>query len=221
MKDNTIIESVNISRSVLLKKSDVSFNIFAGRLKGIANKHSAAILPLGISAEMLNNYSLSCASFDSMMGRPKAMKSQLKTYTKNLGAAVLKMVNFLKDADNQVISLFHKTDFLSCYFNSRTVYHYNEERTVLGGTVKAENGHHIKNAIVELVNYPTPGKSIFRYTNLGGYWAFKQLDLVTAIIRIRAKGYITAEYTVKIEQLKTNNFDVEMMIDPAFVRVLA
>jgi hypothetical protein len=49
MKDNTIIESVNISRSVLLKKSDVSFNIFAGRLKGIANKHSAAIYHWGLA----------------------------------------------------------------------------------------------------------------------------------------------------------------------------
>jgi hypothetical protein len=132
------------------------------------------------------------------------------------------MVVFLKDVmDNDVRSLYWNTQFMRDYFHSRTVYHLNEERTALKGTVTSESGHPIKNSIIELVNYPTPGESIFRHTNSKGYYAFKQLDLTTATIRIRAVGYIVAEYTVPIEKLKSNDFDIVMMIDPAFVTVPA
>jgi carboxypeptidase family protein len=220
--NNKLISSVDKSRSGLLKMSDNKFNIFAGALKKIANDNSGAIVPLGITAEILTNYGLSCAAFDSIMKKPKAMKSLLKTYTKNLGISVLDMVSFLtKTVDHQVRSLYQGTDFLSDYFNSRTVYHLNEERTELKGTVKSESGHHIKNAVIELVNYPTPGESVFRHTNKDGYYSYKQLDLETATIRVRAVGYILAEYTVPIEKLKSNDFDIVMMMDPALATVPA
>ncbi|HKR06316.1 MAG TPA: carboxypeptidase-like regulatory domain-containing protein [Bacteroidia bacterium] len=220
--DNQLITSVNKSRSKLLHMSDTAFNTFAGVLKGIANDNSAAILPLGITATMLTNYGLSCASFDTIMKKPKSFRSALKGYTTNLKTSISTMVSFLKKTmDNQVKSLYQGTEFMADYFNSRKPYHYNEERTELKGMVKSESGHKIKNAIIELVNYPTPGESLFRHTNTKGYYAFKQLDLETATIRIRAVGYIVAEYTVKIEQLKANDFDIVMMIDPAFATVPA
>jgi hypothetical protein len=191
-------------------------------LNGIANTNSAAILPLGITAGILTNYGLSCTSYNSIMQKPKAFRSALKGFTLNLKDSIKTMVVFLKDTvDNQVKSLYQGTQFKTDYFASRKPYRYNEERTELKGTITTEGGHHIKNAIVELINYPTPGESLFRHTNEKGFYAFKQLDLETAIIRVRALGYIVAEYTVPIMKLKSNDFDIVLMIDPAFNTVPA
>jgi hypothetical protein len=220
--NNQLKSSVDKSRTKLMEMSDTSFNTFAGHLKEIAATHSAAILPRGITHVILNNYSLSCTSYDSIMQKPKALRSELRGHTANLKSAVKTMVAFLNDVmDNDVRSLYWDTQFKDDYFTSRKRYRYNEERTALKGTVTSESGHHIKNAIIELINYPTPGESLFRHTDGKGYYAFKQLDLETAIIRIRAVGYIVAEYTVHIDKLKSNDFSIVMMMDPDFAVVPA
>ncbi len=221
--NNQLASSIDWNRSELLEMSDIAFNTAAGSVKSVADDNAAALVPYGITAQLLTTFGQDITAFDSIMKKPKALRGQIKTYTANLRTAVTKMLTTLREKmDNQVRSLYLNTGFASAYFNSRITYHYNENRTELRGTAKDNaTGKHVRNVIIELVNYPSPGESIFRHTNKDGNYSFKQLDLTTATIRVRAVGYTTAEYRIPITQGHTNNFDIMLIPEPAPVTVPA
>lgn len=212
--NNQLATSVNYSRSKLLTMSDIAFATAAENVKIVANANAAALLPYGISATLLSGYSLDVSAFDSISKKPKAFRGQLKVFTADLKEAVATMISTLRTGmDNQVRSLFPDTDFASAYFNSRIVYKYNENTTELRGTVTdIATGKHIRNVLIELVNYPSPEESSFRHTNHLGNYSFKKLDMTKATLRVRAAGYTVAEFSIaKITKGKVTDFDISLI----------
>lgn len=211
--NNQLATSVNYSRSKLLNMSDTAFFTASENVKLVATNNAAALVPFGISAPFLASYSLDVTAFDNISKKPKAFRGQLKDFTTKLEQAVAKMMAALRtNMDNQVRSLFPATDFSAAYFNSRIIYKYNQNTTELRGTViDITTGKHIRNVLIELVNYPSPEESSFRHTNQLGNYSFKKLDMTKATLRIRAVGYTVAEYSVNITKLKVTDFDIVLI----------
>jgi hypothetical protein len=115
----------------------------------------------------------------------------------------------------QVRSLYAGIDFASTFKDSLKIYHHHEDVTGLKGTAKDTNGKHIRNVLIELVNFHAPGESTFRSTNSDGNYSFKKIDLTSVTMRVRALGYTTAEYIVTIEKDKMTNFDILLIPEPA------
>ena len=142
------------------------------------------------------------------------MRGQVKVYTANLKKAMSTMKTELRtQMDNLVRAIFPGTDFAKAYFASRITYNYNAHRTVLRGTETNAIGTPLNNAIVELVDYPSPGEVSKRKTNGAGNYAFKQVSFPAATMRVRAKGYAVAEYAVKIVKNEVTGFDIQLLPD--------
>lgn len=209
--------------SGLKRMSDTKFLTAISTVKEIATDNAAGILPFGITAQMITDFGTDITSFDSISKKPKALRSQLKMFTAQLKEAIIAMLANLKNnMDNQVRSLYPGSDFAQAYFNSRKIYNYNESVTGFKGTVyNSETGKRLSNVIIELVDYPSPGENILHTTNADGNYAFKKLSLATATIRVRAIGFTTAEYEVRIIKDRLIDFDIQLMPQPAPVPVNA
>ena len=213
--------SVNL-QSQLHTCSDTKFLTIATGILKAADANALAIEPYGISTQVLTNARLDVNAFESILKKPQSFRGQVKVYTADLRKFFTVMRTHLRDnMDNQVRSLYAGTDFLKAYFNSRKTYNYNQNPTILRGTVTNADGHHVKNAVIELVDYPSPNQNTFRNTNTKGNFAFKQLDLISATLRVRALGYTVAEYTVKVTKNKTTDFDIQLLPEPAPVFITA
>lgn len=219
--DPQLASSVNY-RSKLHSMSDTAFLTASEVVLGVANANAAAILPFGITAQLLTDTGLDIGAFSSILKKPQALRGQTKVYTADLKKAFNVMTGELRNQmDNQVRSMFPGTPFAAAYFNSRKTYHYNQHPTIVRGTITNADGHHVKNAIVELVDYPSPGELTIRHTNSRGNFAFKHIDLTSATIRVRALGYTTAEYTVNVIKNQITDFDIQLLPETAPVPVNA
>ncbi|GEM_PF-2647116 len=192
--------------------SDTKFATAIGSIKTIADANAASILPFGITAAMLTSFAADVTSFQAIAPKPKALRGQLKAYTANLKKAVKDMLEYLKaNMDNQVRSLFPATDFEAAYFNSRKIYNYNESVTGIKGTItNIENGKAIRNAIVEMIDYPLVGENSIRSTNEAGNYHFKKVSLTKATIRVRANDFTTAEFEVNVTKNRITDFDIQL-----------
>jgi hypothetical protein len=203
-------------RPGLTSMSDSKFLASSKKVKEVADQNAQALIPLGITAQILSDMGLDLVAFDSIIKKPKALRGQVTVYTNNLNNAVKTMFTFLRTtAKYQVKSLFAGTDFAAAFQANSKVYNYNQHETILRGTAKDTNGKHVKNVIIEMINYPSPGEITFRNTNSKGNYAFKHIDITSATLRIRALGYTTAEYIVAVTKGKVTDFDILLIPEPA------
>lgn len=127
-------------------------------------------------------------------------------------------MTFLKSTMKfQVRSLYAGSDFASTFKNNLKIYGYNEHVTGLKGTAKDINGKHVRNVLIELVNFHAPGESTFRSTDSRGNYSFKKIDLTSVTMRVRALGYTTAEYVVNITRDEMTDFDILLIPEPSMV----
>ncbi|MEO5571235.1 MAG: carboxypeptidase-like regulatory domain-containing protein [Bacteroidia bacterium] len=221
-EDTQLAGSVNYSPTKLKKMTDPAFVVTCNKIKEIAEDHSVALVDFGISSQILSGYALDLTAFDSISKKPKSVRGQLKMYTSNLAVAISAMMKHLKSSlDNLIKSNFPSSDFETSYFNSREVYKYGQNATGLIGNLTDTNGHPVKDAIIELLNYPSPGEIAVRSTNSKGHYAYKRLDMSRCTIRIRAIGFTTAEYEIDLIKDEFKRFDIILIAEPAPVTVPA
>ena len=219
--DSELAAKVNFTRTIHTM-SDTAFLTASRVVLEVANGVSTDILPYGITNQILTDTNLDTNAFDSILKKPHALRSKTKGYTADLQKAVSVMTGELRDQmDNQVRSMFPGTSFATSYFNSRKTYNLNQTPTILRGNVKDANGHNIKNAIIEMIDYPSPGEITFRNTNANGNYAFKHISLANATLRVRALGFTTAEYSVKVTKNKTKDFNIQLLPEPTPVTITA
>ncbi|MEO5570573.1 MAG: carboxypeptidase-like regulatory domain-containing protein [Bacteroidia bacterium] len=219
--DPQLASSVQFRKS-LSSMSDPTFLASSNKVKEVADQNAQALIPLGISTQILSDMALDLGAFDSIIKKPKALRGQVKVFTKNLNAAVKTMFTFLRTTIKyQVKSLFAGSDFEQAFIANSKVYNYNQHETILRGFATDTNGKHVRNVLIELVNYPSPGESTFRNTNSNGNYAYKHIDITSATLRIRALGYTPAEYVVVVKKGKVTHFDILLIPEPAPVPVNA
>jgi len=191
-------------------------------IRDVANANAAAILPFGATAPMLSQLTTDTQAFQDLMEQPKAMRANQVKVTNQLKAAFLAMTTHLrKTLDALVRSNFSSTDdYYMAYFNARVTYNIGNAATTLRGRITDPNGHHIKQALVELQNYPTPGESTMRLTDTKGYYSFKRLDLTTATITVKALNYTDGHFTKTLLKDKDNELNMQLTPAPLEVPVL-
>ncbi|MEP7170568.1 MAG: carboxypeptidase-like regulatory domain-containing protein [Bacteroidota bacterium] len=210
-----LASSVNFRQS-FSSMSDPKFLSSSNKVKEVADLNASALIPLGISTQILTNLGLDLVAFDSIIKKPKALRGQVTVFTKNLNDAVKTMFTFLrKTVKYQVKSLFAGSDFEAAFTANSKVYNYNQHETILRGKATDTNGKHVKNVLIEMVNYPSPGESTFRSTNSNGNYAYKHIDCTSATLRVRALGYTNAEYIVAVTKGKETVFNLLLIPEPA------
>jgi hypothetical protein len=215
INDNTLASKVQFPTS-LQSMSDSRFLASSKKVKEVADENALKLIPMGITNQVLNDMELDLTAFEKIIKKPKALRGQVTVYTKNLNNAVKTMFTFLRTSVTcQVKSLYPRTDFADAFKANSKVYNYKSHETILRGTVADTNGKHLRNVRIELVNYPVPGESTFRNTNGRGNYAFKHFDLTSAILRIHAKKYTTAEYSVTVTKGKVTIFDILLIPESA------
>jgi hypothetical protein len=219
--DTQLEGKVNYPPSTLEKMTDSLFLATCTKIKEIADANAGALVDFGISTEILSGYALDLTAFDSIYKKPQSVRGQLKMYTSNLALSVKAMMKHLKKSlDNLIKSNFPATDFETAYFNSRKVYKV-AVSTELIGNIKDGNNHPVKDAIIEMIDYPSPGTITVRSTNAKGHYAFKRLTATRCQIRIRAIGFTTAFYEIDLIKDGVKSFNITLIPDPAPVPVNA
>lgn len=216
INDPALAASVNFSPSVLDRISDQAFFNAASHIYEVTNDHILALAPYTITPAFLATLQGDISAFLAIYPKPKAMRAQVKAFTNDIKIAVNKMTSFLSHTmDNLVRSIFPDTPFQAAYFNSRVVYNYNEHVTGIKGTVRNfETGRAISNVIIELVNYPVPGDITVRSSNHIGNYHFKHLTPGNVSMRVRANGFTTSEFTVKVVKNQLKDFDILILPEP-------
>ncbi|MBK7854590.1 MAG: carboxypeptidase regulatory-like domain-containing protein [Bacteroidetes bacterium] len=79
-----------------------------------------------------------------------------------------------------------------------------------GTITNIENGKAIRNAIVEMIDYPLVGENSIRSTNSAGNYHFKKVSLTKATIRVRANDFTTAEFEVNVTKNRITDFDIQL-----------
>lgn len=222
VNNQQLIDSVPFTSSYLTNKPEEKAFVAFQAIRDIALQYKTEILPFGVSAQMITQITDDTLTFQELMAKPKSMRSDQKKVTQKLKEAFLAMTTHLrKTLDPLVRSNFAATnDYFMAYFNSRITYRTGNSATVLRGRITDPNGHHIKQALVELVNYPTPGESTLRLTDAKGYYSFKRLDLATATILVKAANYADGHFTKTLLKDKDNELNMQLTPAPLEVPVL-
>ncbi len=219
--DREMASKVNY-QSKLHSMSDTAFLTASRVVIEVANLNDTKILPYGITPQLLTDTDLDVNAFDSILKKPQALRGLTKVFTTDLQKSFSIMTAELRNMmDNMVRAMFPGTEFSAAYFNSRKTYKYNQSPTILRGTITDANGHKVRNAIVELVDYPKPGELTIRHTNARGNFSFKQIELTSATLRVRALGFATAEYTTQVTKNEVTDFDIQLLPETSPVPVTA
>lgn len=222
INNEQLIKSVPYSQSYLARTSDEKALLAFIVIKDVAVENKTEISTFGVSSTMTDLLISNIADFKNLMEQPKTMKAAQKDITNSLKLAFAVMMLHLKSSLDQLVkSNFMETTYAEQYFNARKIYKTGNNSTILRGTVSDPNGHKIRQALVELIDYPTPGTSTMRLTDSKGNYAYKKLTLTTAKIRVQAANYATATFTVTLVKDKENEFQIQLIPAPLEIPVLA
>jgi hypothetical protein len=220
--NDQLVKSVAFTPSKMKSVSDNSALAMFQKVSEVANENIDAIEPFGATPEMVTLLDEDIISFTSIIKKPKQMHSDQRMITENLAAAFKTMKTHLKtQLDRLIRSFFLGTNFEKSYFLARKIYDIGTPATIFRGKVTDENGHPVRNCMVELINYPSPGINSTRITNIRGEFAYKKLTATNVTARFRAVKFVVSEFDILLNKDHETIFNTTLIIAPVPVTIPA
>ena len=220
--DNQLAKSIAFTPTTMKRANDNALLAIFQKVSVVANANAAAIIPFGVDAAMISLLDGDIISFNSIIQKPKEMHASQRNITADLAKAFTTMKTHLKtQMDKLMHSFFLDTTFEKTYFLARKIYNIGTPSTIFRGNVTNEQGHPVKNCLVELINYPSPGVTTKRITNGKGDFDFKRLTADTVTARFRAVNYAVSEFDVRLTKDHETTFSTVLIPVPVPVSVPA
>lgn len=206
-KNETLKAEVNYSYSALYKSKDDELAPRCQIIATRARENETELLPFGIKDADIEALELAIASYSQDAPKPRTALSQRKTQRANLKTLFAEADAILKDQMDKLVVTFraNNPDFVSTYFNTRTIVDPATTTTELRGTITDNsNATAINNATVEIVELTKSTTS-----NSVGYYQFKPVPFGTYTVRVVKTGFQDALFEdVELKLGEINRLDV-------------
>ncbi|MEO5569799.1 MAG: carboxypeptidase regulatory-like domain-containing protein [Bacteroidia bacterium] len=214
-KNDELAASVNYSASFLKNCKEGKFIAACTKVKTVSEDNAAALIAHGISAQTLTNWSADIVSFENIKPKGRAKKTTIVTYTKNLAAAVKKMMKDMNGVINDSIKQFAAAapDFVNAFKNGKKVIDYGSPGTgVLGHVTDKKTEQKLKNIVVEIVELER-----MTSTKAKGYFEFLHVPDGNYTLRFRGPNYIPTEIPVRVKEGAFSRVDMAIEHQPVTV----
>ncbi|MEP7169434.1 MAG: carboxypeptidase-like regulatory domain-containing protein [Bacteroidota bacterium] len=207
-KDDELAASVNYSPTFLRTCKEGKFIAACTKIKTVANDNAAALIPHGISTQMLTNWSADLLSFINIKPKSRSGIATVATYTKNLAAAIKKMMSDMNGVITDSIKQFAAAspDFVNTFKNDKKVVDYGNTATgVHGRLTDKKTTQRLKNMVVQIVEL-----GLLTSTNSKGMYEFLRVPMGNYTLLFRGPNYIPVEIPVMMEDGKLKVVDMEI-----------
>ena len=204
----TLKESMRFTLSGLQKAKDDDLISNCRNIYEAANTNVVALADYGITPLMLTDFKNAVDDFEGLVPQPRTKRSERKTDTANLNAAVSEVKKFLKNRMDKLVVVFNdgNTEFVQNYDNARIVVDPKTDHTKIGAFVTDKDGNPIAGAEVKLVELGISG-----VTNKKGFLKIVAIKHGTYTVQCKADGYNDVELTeVVVKQGQNTKVEIEM-----------
>ena len=207
--DNELLESINYSRSELLKGRDTELQSKCQIIHDKADAIVGSLGDYGIVAADLTELQGRIDDYSEIIPKPRTAISNKKTATEDLSLHFQEADGLLKDKLDKLIEQFKTSDaeFYTTYFNARLIVDLGRSGSALRGTVTdSSTGDRVVGATIEILETQDS-----RNANKQGKYGFKQLRPGTYTVQATAKGYEAKQIpAVEIAEGQLNVLDIEL-----------
>lgn len=206
--DNILKGSMRFTLSSLQKAKDDDLISNCRNIYTAANANLVDLAVYGITPLMLTDFNSAIDDFEGLVPQPRTKRSEKKTDTANLNAAVSDAKKFLKNRMDKLVVVFNagNEDFVKNYFNARIIIDPKTDKTRIGFFVTDADGNAIAGAEVKIVELGITG-----FTNKKGFLKIVAIQHGTYTVQCKADGYTDAEITeVLVKQGQNTKVEITL-----------
>jgi carboxypeptidase family protein len=206
MNDTTIAASVNFSASKLSAMSDNGFVMACDQVKIVGDAHAQALVPHGVTAQMLTTLGSDTASWAILAPKVKDAARKRHDATLQVGSTCTRLRAHLRKKLDKNMQQFKGSEFFRLYKLARRVVVRGASTGVKGTITDRATGRVLKNVRVEIMGTSTP---MVKFTNKDGHYHFPVVELGKYTILCRAIGYPPTEFPdVQLEKDRLIDFNM-------------
>jgi len=185
--NNALKQEVNLSVSVLKRKSDSELLQTCQAIHERGAENATALKNYGITPDLLTELQDAVTAFAAASPKPRTAIGKRKTRREIVNGLFKEMDGILNERMDTLMGKFRTTnpEFYQTYFNLREIVDPSSTTTQLKGTITdAADNKPIKNASVEIVQLAKTTK-----TDSAGEYTFKPVQHGKFTVKITAEGY--------------------------------